>query len=277
MSIDTADAILGTPMKHCVPKPDACTEYQRLFLPFNLPSSTTMPLGWFDEKTSFDVTSLDSLVSTFSESPPTLEEHTTRYKRQRGKHIERVRDLIMKMEAYPTESAELNIGDLSNSHIDVVSSILTILLVLRSIPVKYLHFGEDVRPPYCGTWTKLVSHQQMRSVARNPTARIIEDVNYDYDSEAEWAEPGEGEDVDSDGEDDAESEDGEDDMDGFLDDENDSCVRRNIGFVNSEVQCSGLQWENSSERSMLSSDLEQRADHAENKVGIIMGEKFLKV
>lgn len=279
MSIDTPDSALGTPVKHCMPKPDACTEYGKVFLPFNLPSSTTMPSGWLssDGSYSFDCARLDSLVSSVPEHPPTLEEHISQYKRRRGKHIEPVKDLIAKMEAYHTGSAELNIGDLSNSHIEAVSSALTALSVLSSIAVKYLHFEEDVRPPYCGTWTKFVSDQQMRSVARNATTRIIEDINYDYDSEAEWAEPGEGDDVDSDGEEDAESEDGEDDMDGFLDDENDSCVRRNIGLVNSEVQCSGLQWESSSGHSVLASCPEQRVDLAVNRVGFIIGEKFLQV
>jgi chromatin assembly factor 1 subunit A len=278
MSIDAPDSVLSTPMKQCVAKPDACTEYEKVFLPFNLPSSTTMPSNWFssDGNSSFDGTRLDSLLSAVPKHPPTLEEHTSQYKRRRGKRIESVRDLIAKMEAYHTGSDELNIGDLSNSHIDAVSSTLTALSVLRSITVKYLHFEEDVRPPYCGTWTKCVSDQQMRSVARNSTSRIIEDLNYDYDSEAEWAEPGEGEDVDSDGEDDAESEEGEDDMDEFLDDEDDSCVRRNIGLVNSEVQCSGLQWENSSGHSVLANGSEHRADLAANRVGFIIGEKFLK-
>jgi chromatin assembly factor 1 subunit A len=265
-------------MKHCVLKPDAYTEYEKYFLPFNLPSSTTMPSRWYSSgNTVFDSTTLDTLVSSLPTHLPTLEEYTSQYKRQRGKRTEPVKDLIAKMEAYHTGSAELNNGDLSNTHIDVVSSALTALSVLRSIPVKYLHFDEDVRPPYCGTWTKCVSDRQMRSVTRNSTARIIEEINYDYDSEAEWAELGEGEDVDSDCDEDAESEDGEDDMDGFLDDEDDSGVRRNIGFVNSEVQCSGLQWENSSGYSTLATGLQQCTDLAANKIGFILGKKFLRL
>lgn len=94
---------------------------------------------------------------------------------------------------------------------------LTILLEVRKHTIKYLHFEEDVRPPYCGTWTKEVSEEKAKSVARNSSKRTLEDINYDYDSEAEWQEPEEGEDVNSDGEDDAEIEDAGDDMDGFLD------------------------------------------------------------
>lgn len=59
-------------------------------------------------------------------------------------------------------------------------------------------------------------------MARNPCARLIQEINYDYDSEAEWTEPEEGEDVDSDGEDDAEVDGIGDDMEGFLDNEDDS-------------------------------------------------------
>jgi chromatin assembly factor 1 subunit A len=64
--------------------------------------------------------------------------------------------------------------------------------------MKYLHFAEDYRPPYFGTFSK-------RSTAlngRRPDKKDEELFNYDYDSEAEWEEEEEGEDL-------GESEDGD--------------------------------------------------------------------
>jgi len=118
---------------------------------------------------------------------------------------------------------------------------LQLNLDIRSITVKYLHFNEDVRPPYCGTWSKELSEENAYSVARNPCARLIQEINYDYDSEAEWTEPEEGEDVDSDGEDDVDMEVGADDMDGFLDNEDDS---PNRGLIpKEEVKWAGVLFE----------------------------------
>lgn len=94
---------------------------------------------------------------------------------------------------------------------------LTSIIEIHSISTKYLHFDEDIRPPYCGTWTKEVSEEEARSVARNPCTRVIEFMDYDNDSEAEWNELDDGEDVRSEGDDDAEGEETADDMDGFLD------------------------------------------------------------
>ncbi|CAH7678453.1 hypothetical protein PPACK8108_LOCUS12981 [Phakopsora pachyrhizi] len=72
------------------------------------------------------------------------------------------------------------------------------------VPLKFLRFHEDVRPGYVGTWSKnsrLVS-------GRNPYGKDTCLFNYDYDSEADWAEEdGEGEDLGAsdDGPDDGES------------------------------------------------------------------------
>lgn len=115
---------------------------------------------------------------------------------------------------------------------------------LRRIPVRYLEFKEDVRPPYVGTYTK----PQTRRLARNPFARKRQDTDYDYDSEAEWEEPEEGEDLDSEGESEGgDSVEAGDEMDGFLDDDGADGLpmRRKVTMVAADLEpkCSGLCFE----------------------------------
>lgn len=89
---------------------------------------------------------------------------------------------------------------------------------LNSIPMKYIHFYEDVRPPYIGTVTAThMETKKLRKLSRNPAGRVLR-LEYDYDSEAEWVED-DGEDVDD--EEDDEEDDGDEEMDDFLDDSDD--------------------------------------------------------
>ncbi|OOQ85574.1 putative chromatin assembly factor 1 subunit A [Penicillium brasilianum] len=115
--------------------------------------------------------------------------------------------------------------------------------VLRQIPMKTLRFGEDVRPPYQGTFSRSVPAPSAKKLARNPYYRGLPDINYDYDSEAEWEEPEEGEDLDSE-EDEEGSDDGDDDMDGFLDDEDDALLagKRRLIVGDLAPVSSGLRW-----------------------------------
>ncbi|OBT68754.1 hypothetical protein VE03_02203 [Pseudogymnoascus sp. 23342-1-I1] len=116
---------------------------------------------------------------------------------------------------------------------------------LRAIPYKILKFAEDVRPPYIGTYTKQPISGAAR-LARNPIKRDLPGVDYDYDSEAEWEEPGEDEeDLGSEGEDDDDA-DGEEDLDGFLDDADDEIAnaRKLVMLGDLEPKSTGLCWEN---------------------------------
>ncbi|RUS25034.1 hypothetical protein BC938DRAFT_472722 [Jimgerdemannia flammicorona] len=88
----------------------------------------------------------------------------------------------------------------------------------RGIKMKFLEFAENVRPAYYGTWTK---HSKSVSGCR-PFAKDVELLDYNYDSEEEWEEEGEGEDLKSD--DEEEKEDREDASDLDEDDENDWVV-----------------------------------------------------
>jgi hypothetical protein len=133
----------------------------------------------------------------------------------------------------------------SNAPIDLTDS--GISQNLKSIPMKVLHFREDVRPPYQGTFTKLISPRSAMKIARNPFHRALPDTDYDYDSEAEWEEPEEGEDLDSEVEDDT-SEPGDEDMEDFLDDEDDLIKGKRRAIVGDLEPCSsGLCWEDPSQ------------------------------
>ncbi|OBT51449.1 hypothetical protein VE04_09973, partial [Pseudogymnoascus sp. 24MN13] len=114
----------------------------------------------------------------------------------------------------------------------------------RAIPYKILKFAEDVRPPYIGTYTKHPVSGAAK-LARNPIKRDLPGVDYDYDSEAEWEEPGEDEeDLGSEGEDDDDA-DGEEDLDGFLDDADDEIAnaRKLVMLGDLEPKSTGLCWE----------------------------------
>jgi chromatin assembly factor 1 subunit A len=122
---------------------------------------------------------------------------------------------------------------------------------------KVLHFKEDVRPPYQGTYTRAVSPQTARKLCRVPTHRGLPDTDYDYDSEAEWAEP-DADDEDLEDEDDlSEEEDGADEMADFLDDEADA-GKRAIATSDVEPVSTGLCWEG--ETALIVGDV-NLADH----------------
>lgn len=93
---------------------------------------------------------------------------------------------------------------------------------LSKVPVKILSFYHDVRPPYVGTVTSS-SPSELRRLSRRPNGRILQRLNYDYDSEAEWEEE-EGEDLDDMDDEDEENEPDEE-MADFLDDADDVVVR----------------------------------------------------
>jgi chromatin assembly factor 1 subunit A len=119
---------------------------------------------------------------------------------------------------------------------------------LSSIPYKILSFREDVRPPYKGTYTRAVSPTSARKLSRCPFTRHLPNTNYDYDSEAEWEPPNEDdEDLESgDDESDIAGEEGEEEMDGFLDDEDDPGRRKQIVGEMTPIS-SGLCWANTND------------------------------
>ena len=117
--------------------------------------------------------------------------------------------------------------------------------LLQTVPVKFLKFAEDVRPPLIGTYTKPLDARNRNKLRKNPFTRALP-TDYDYDSEAEWEEPGEGEDLDSEGEEELGEDEDADDMEGFLDDAGADEVRKRRPIISDlEPTCTGLCWEGS--------------------------------
>lgn len=161
------------------------------------------------------------------------------YRRRRGKQkLPTVKEILIQMQGSSSNpinlTEEKDTAEVNEKPEDI----------LRKIPVKSLKFGEDVRPPYQGTFTRPVPERSALRLSRNPFTREIPGINYDYDSEAEWEEPEEGEDLDSEGEEEL-SDDGEEDMNDFLDDadEDQPNPKRKLIVGDLEPTCSGLCWE----------------------------------
>ncbi|KAJ5182922.1 hypothetical protein N7492_000538 [Penicillium capsulatum] len=157
------------------------------------------------------------------------------YQRRRGRQVCSVKEILQRIQS--AEGAVLPGSSLKSESTE------TPLDLLRRVKMKSLKFGEDVRPPYQGTFTRPVSPNTATKIARNPYRRTLPETNYDYDSEAEWEEPEEGEDLDSE-EEEEEGDDGDDDMDGFLDDEDDALAggKRRLIVGDLEPVCTGIQW-----------------------------------
>jgi chromatin assembly factor 1 subunit A len=184
--------------------------------------------------------------------------------RPRGRHYMPVREIMN----------EFNPGCSSQMAIDLTTTdsqntqIKRTTELLRKIPMKILHFREDVRPPYTGTYTKRPV-TGTKKLARNPLRRDLPNTDYDYDSEAEWVEDEDGEDIKSDGEDEEDLDDGED-MDGFLDDEGAETMnsRRLVVQGDLEPVSTGLCWEDGMKRST-------NIKMADYRMEIILGMSFL--
>lgn len=158
------------------------------------------------------------------------------YKRRRGRQATTVKDILLQLQHMGSSgegatTVEPPPGQRPQD-------------LLNKVRMKSLRFGEDVRPPYQGTFTRNVPEPSAKKLSRNPFSRNLPETNYDYESEAEWEEPEEGEDLDSEEEEEM-SDDGEDDMDGFLDDDDDQPAdgKRRLIVGDLEPQSSGLRWQ----------------------------------
>ncbi|PQE28572.1 Chromatin assembly factor 1 subunit A protein [Rutstroemia sp. NJR-2017a WRK4] len=161
----------------------------------------------------------------------------------RGKSCVSVREIMADLYGDPSKPIDLT-TDSQNTQIKRTRD------TLKRIPMKFLKFQEDVRPPYQGTYTKTPVNGMAR-LARNPMRRDLPKTDYDYDSEAEWIEDEDAEDLNSEGEEDDEGPDDAEDMDGFLDDENDDLPhsRRMVIQGDLEPVSTGLCWEDRKKRS----------------------------
>jgi chromatin assembly factor 1 subunit A len=231
------DSAPSSPQKNLVK--NAQSDYDQYFLPFNLPAHTILaPKNAFME--NFDKlqaarTRLDKLIAQEDVNMEPLSARTLKSSLpslgRRGIKTSSVANIIECVNNSSDTPIDLT-DDAAAKPIDM----------LKQIPMKYIHFGEDVRPPYYGTYTRSYTDMEAARLARKPISRLRPDTNYDYDSEAEWEEPEEGEDLDSEGDDDLEDE-AEDDMEGFLDDEEDPQVKRRLISGDLQPVSTGLCWQ----------------------------------
>ncbi|KAF2827050.1 hypothetical protein CC86DRAFT_322913 [Ophiobolus disseminans] len=234
------NCITHSPQKTIVK--NAPSDYERYFLPFNLPQHTILaPKNAFMEdlaKMQAARTRLDHITTQqhVDLDPVTIQTLKSRIAQSgpRGLRSCSVVQVIERVNSSSDKTIELT-DHKSSDH-------TTPLDMLKQIPMKYIHFGEDVRPPYYGTYTRSYTDAEAVRLARNPLSRLRQDTNYDYDSEAEWDEPEEGEDLDSEGDDDEENE-AEDDMEGFLDDEEDPQLKRRLISGDLQPISTGLCWQ----------------------------------
>ncbi|RDW93144.1 putative chromatin assembly factor 1 subunit A [Aspergillus mulundensis] len=216
------------------------SDYQREFPNFFLHANTTLAPPHRFERDALALAHLQEKVDA-SFNIETAEQLTFRpselfklmpYKRRRGQQKMSVRDILFQMQSLS------DLPETSDAARRLQES-------LKQVRMKSLKFGEDVRPPYQGTYTKNLSREAASKLMRNPFRRELPEVNYDYDSEAEWEDAEEGEELDSEEEEEG-SEDGDEDMDGFLDDEDDHLAngkRRLLVGGDLEPVCSGIKWQ----------------------------------
>ncbi|KAF2084645.1 hypothetical protein K490DRAFT_59445 [Saccharata proteae CBS 121410] len=269
----------NSPQKSAAVQKKAVSDYERTFLPFELrPHTICAPYNWFladsseaeleNKRRLLNRLLSDAASSDRQFAATAIEQRNysqifpipAALRGPRGIRVPTVKQAVEQLHGSSTEPIDLT----SDTPEDKLG-------LLASIPMKYLHFGEDVRPPYFGTFTKVQSESQSRKMARNPFSRALPELNYDYDSEAEWEEP-EGEDIDIDDEEDLESHEGDEDMEGFLDDEEDTALnKRKLITGDLEPTSSGLCWEDDKGALHPTTAVpESCPDFADYKIGVLL-------
>lgn len=272
-SVGLANAAPASPQKNLVK--NAQSDYDRYFLPFNLPAHTILaPKNAFMDdiaKVEAARRRLDDLIAhqTGDSETVTLEnlQGLLPQRGRRGIKTHTVTEIVECVNKSSEQVIDLTTDNTNNKPLEM----------LKEIPMKYIHFGEDVRPPYYGTYTQTYTDLESSRLARNPLCRLRHDTNYDYDSEAEWEEPEEGEDLDSEDDDDA-GEEVEDDMEGFLDDEEDPLVKRRLISGDLEPVSTGLCWQDTEGVSRLNDGSGAICtDFREFSMGFLLGELTVNI
>lgn len=217
-----------------IPKPQN-PDYNQWILPFFVNEHTELaPFNRFRSKTTL----FDQQDLSFNQNIKP-EKFCTRFRRhQRSRKFRPVKEIIESLDVPPKESTSQNPSPQD----------------LDKVPYKCLYFHSDVRPAYQGTYTRVVSPRSCRKIARNPTYRGLPDTNYDYDSEAEWQEPEEGDDDLMDEDELSEDDAGEEEMDDFVDDDGEP-IKRQLIVSNMEPKSTGLCWEDAESQAQNGCDL----------------------
>jgi chromatin assembly factor 1 subunit A len=223
------------------------SDYAQEFPKFFVPSHTTLaPSHRFErdhEALEHIRQRVDGMLKNQHVPPPLPQPfratevfHMIPYRRRRGGNQLSTKDVCRRLKVY-LKTCSLSDGTRGDPQLTALNK------SLQRISMKSFKFSEDVRPPYQGTFARGIPSHAAIKVCRNPFSRSMPDINYDWDSEAEWDD---GEDINSDEE---KSEDSEDDMADFLDDEDDAIIdsrRRQIGG-DMEPFCTGIRWQEDSQ------------------------------
>ncbi|KAI9712362.1 MAG: chromatin assembly factor-I (CAF-I) p90 subunit [Bogoriella megaspora] len=263
------------------PQKQVLSDYHRTFLPFQLPQFTTMApmlpdvqdpakrkevvsrLGELLKDTQENDVDMEPLslkeVFVFDNSRPAGTRDST------DMPFSSVREKIAKLQGTISNPIDLDIRR-------TVAPDYNPTDLLQDISMKHIQFHEDVRPPYCGTWSKITNRHVLLRTARNPLHRVRDDTDYDYDSEAEWEEAEDGDEDLASEEDDADSVDGPESMDGFLDDENDEAAKakRKLITGNQEPISTGLCWEDEHGKLTREGKDEHSAALSEYRMGFLI-------
>ena len=229
-------------------------DYHKHFLPFQLPTNSTLAIDTRPQTTEQDQDDFDSQLHDPSirekydlglvDSYASLERQFAKERQTtRGFPSAPVRTLIEQIHGSLQQPIDLTSDNKPGNPMDT----------LQAVPRRYLEFSEDVRPAYFGTYSTAYSPRATRKISRNPYTRARKDTDYDYDSEAEWEEPEEGEDIMDEEDDEADSQGDAGEMDEFLDDEDDALKNKRKQITGDLVPSStGLCWENAAGKIMPS-------------------------
>jgi chromatin assembly factor 1 subunit A len=201
MSLDPVDFEPPTPSKSKAPSDidKQAKQVDKGFLPFVLGKNMRLaPHNAFlphDEDLVRVNEAMDSYVEQPPEPSPSVMDSFASLKIQRGFQQPKMETILLQLQGS------------SNAPIDLTrDTIHKPTNILNSIPIKHFFYGEDVRPPYRGTWTRTVNASLARKLALRPLARELPEVDYNFDSEAEWDDAEEGEDIEVEDNDDEEEE-----------------------------------------------------------------------
>jgi chromatin assembly factor 1 subunit A len=242
LNLDVSDDT--SPAKSPSRNPPKETLYERMFQPFFVKDQVTVASMFEVDEHTLDEKSriLDAHLSGDGDAVQVrpfnpMETFKLRLVAPRGRVYPQVREIMSEFNKASHQPIDLT-TESQNTQIRRTRE------ALNSVPMKFLGFKEDVRPPYFGTITSLPTGvTDLRRLARKPLTKNILPLNYEYDSEAEWQEE-DGEDVDA-LDDDEDDVDNDEDMGDFLDDSEDAGPARPAFASSIEPDSTGICWENS--------------------------------
>lgn len=226
------------------------SEYEKSFPPFFIKDYVTLARNRFEEE-NWDPENVEDEIDAHLRGQKTMQ-YSVPYNADalfncpdihampRGKQTISVRDIMREASSSRNQYIDLT-TDSQNAKIKHRR------MLLSAVPYKTIQFSQDVRPPYRGTLTRH-GLTELQKLAKHPTKPQLEDLLYDYDSEAEWVEDGDeddAEDLISEMGDEEDADDVDADVDDFLDDADDYLANRAKELpADQQPKCSGLCFEN---------------------------------